>query len=103
MNWANAMLAKGTESHACARYVAWPNATTDTSPDADGPQGTDGNGVYWEFFDPRQFLNPPQNQKGSEADYSLRFVDCNSVQGWNAQDDLTSPAPSATPASSGDS
>ncbi len=55
---ANALLNTGVESHACAEYVASINAT--------GPSCAGG---------------APSGCVGDEQDYSLKFVDCNTVDG----------------------
>jgi hypothetical protein len=61
----NALLINAPESHACAEYVASINAT--------GPSCANGS---------------PAGCVGPENDYSLKFVDCNSVPGYRPPDDL---------------
>ena len=67
LNAANTLLSTGTESHACAEYIAWKNASA-ASADDDGPPD-------WSFtgFPTLPSPNP------AEHDYSLKFVNCRDV------------------------
>jgi hypothetical protein len=74
---ANLLLNSGTESHACAQYIA--------SRDASGPANA-GNPGHCEapppeYTGPAPDLSDPPPCK-NERDYSLKFVDCNSIPGY---------------------
>jgi hypothetical protein len=67
LSWVNSNLAAAPESHACVEYVA-------SSPASDPGSVSSGTSQH------------------SDADYSVKFVNCNSVPGFPPPDDLTGSA-----------
>jgi hypothetical protein len=97
LSWANSLLDNAPESHACAEYVASNNASQNSSSASEQPKDLC-------IYDPTiacaapSALDPeeccPRNNP-TENNYSIKFVDCNSVPGFTSQQDLTYIAPGA--------
>ena len=65
LSWANKQLDQGMESHACAQYIAWRNASA--------PSGASEVPKFSPGFPSDPTPDPKEN------DYSVRFTDCGSL------------------------
>ena len=72
---ATALLGTGTDSHACAEYIASQNASQ-PSPTVEKPPNP-----CVSFIGPPLDCMPPKTTDQVEGDYSIKFVDCNNIDG----------------------